>query len=237
MTHPLDNPVYAALTGPQSGLTRRSGGAVRYPADVSPFCALPDDPADADWAAAARLVTAGEVVNFPAVGGRFLEDEAAPPPGWALLGSLPAVQLVADGIDPKHDEEAVRLGPADIPAMLDLTARTKPGPFLPRTIEFGGYLGIRRDGRLIAMAGQRLRPPGHTEISAVCTDPGWRGMGLAARLTLAVAADIAARGDTPFLHAVAANVTAISLYERLGFRFRREVSFPLLRLAEATPAG
>jgi ribosomal protein S18 acetylase RimI-like enzyme len=228
VTHPLDNPVYSALAGPHAGLARRSGAAIRYPADISPFCALPDEPADADWSAAARLVTPGEVVVFPALG------TVAALPGWELLGQLPGVQLVAADLDAKPDPEAVRLGLADVPEMLDLTARTKPGPFLARTIEFGGYLGLRRDGRLVAMAGQRIRPPGWTEISAVCTDPAWQGKGLAARLTLAVAADIIARGDTPFLHAVTANVNAIRLYKRLGFLLRRDVTFTQLRLAPST---
>jgi predicted GNAT family acetyltransferase len=87
------------------------------------------------------------------------------------------------------------------------------------------------------MAGERLRPPGWTEISAVCTDPAWRGHGLASRLTRAVAAGIVARGDTPFLHAIAANTTAIRLYEELGFTLRRDVTFPLLRLTDTAPVG
>jgi predicted GNAT family acetyltransferase len=117
------------------------------------------------------------------------------------------------------------LGPADVPEMLDLVARTRPGPFLPRTIELGGYLGIRRDGALAAMAGERLRPPGWTEISAVCTDPAFRGNGLASRLTLAVAAAITARGEQPFLHAASDNAAALRLYASLGFRLRRPAKF------------
>jgi predicted GNAT family acetyltransferase len=81
------------------------------------------------------------------------------------------------------------------------------------------------------MAGERMRPPGWTEISAVCTDPAWRGHGFASRLTRAVAAGIVARGDTPFLHAIATNVTAIRLYKELGFTHRRDIQFPLLSRA------
>ena len=113
--------------------------------------------------------------------------------------------------------------------MLDLAARTRPGPFLPRTIEFGGYLGIRQEGVLAAMAGERFHPPGWTEVSAVCTDPKFRGQGLGTRLTLAVAASILDRGDTPFLHASADNVSAIRLYQALGFRFRRRADFVVAR--------
>ena len=223
MTHPLDNPVLRSLTGPHLHLARAQGRAIRYLPDVSPFCALPDEPDAADWADAARLVSPGELVAFPALG-------ATPPPAdWEVLGAGEGVQLIADSLDPRPDDEAVTLGLADVPAMLSLAERTKPGPFLPRTIELGTYLGIRRDGELVAMAGERLRPPGWTEVSAVCTDPAWRGHGFASRLTRAVAVGIVARGDTPFLHAIATNVTAIRLYKDLGFSHRRDIQFPFLR--------
>ena len=116
--------------------------------------------------------------------------------------------------------------------MLDLVARTEPGPFAPRTIELGTYLGIRRDGALVAMAGERLRVPGLTEISAVCTDPGHRGQGLASRLIRAVAAGIRRRGETPFLHVAGSNINAIRLYESTGFKVRTAITFAAVR----TPA-
>jgi predicted GNAT family acetyltransferase len=123
------------------------------------------------------------------------------------------------------DQEAVQLGHEDVPEMLDLVGRTRPGPFLPRTVELGSYLGIRRNGALVAMAGERMHPPGYTEISAVCTDPDARGSGLASRLMRAVAYGIRARGETPILHAASTNDTAIRLYEKLGFAVRREFEF------------
>jgi ribosomal protein S18 acetylase RimI-like enzyme len=125
------------------------------------------------------------------------------------------------------DAEAVPLGEADVPEMLDLVARTRPGPFRPRTVETGSYVGFRRGGELVAMAGERMSLPGWTEISAVCTDPGHRGQGLAGRLVRHVAAGIGARGDTPFLHAASANPGAIRLYESLGFTPRRPTVFRL----------
>jgi ribosomal protein S18 acetylase RimI-like enzyme len=231
MTHPLDNPVLRSLTGPHRHLARTQGRAIRYPADVSPFCALPGEPDAVDWADAARLVSPGEAVMFPAL-------RATPPsPDWEVLRLGEGVQLVADSLDTGPDDEAVTLSPADVPDMLRLAERTKPGPFLPRTIELGTYLGIRRDGELVAMAGERLRPPGWTEISAVCTDPAWRGHGFASRLTRAVAVGIIARGDTPFLHAIATNVTAIRLYKDLGFTHRRDIQFPFLRRRPTPPAS
>src|SRR6202012_4519783 len=135
--------------------------------------------------------------------------DAAPPPDWEVVGLGEGVQLVADSLDAGPDDEAVTLGPADVPDILRLVERTKPGPFLPRTIELGAYLGIRRDGELVAMAGERMRPPGWTEISAVCTDEAWRGHGFASQLIRALVMSIRGRGDHPFLHAVATNSGAI----------------------------
>jgi predicted GNAT family acetyltransferase len=149
---------------------------------------------------------------------------------------IEGVQLTGDGVAGAAEPEAVPLGPADVPDMLDLARRTKPGPFLPRTIEMGSYLGVRRDRALVAMAGERLHPPGWTEISAVCTNPEWRGHGLASRLVLALAAEIRARGETPFLNAVATNVNAIRLYEELGFRLRKSTMFSATRVPQAHDA-
>jgi ribosomal protein S18 acetylase RimI-like enzyme len=181
-----------------------------------------DESSAADWAEAARLTAPGGA-------GLFVRLGVGPPADWEILVAREGVQLVADDLDPAADPEAVALTAADGPEMLELTDRTKPGPFLPGTVELGGYLGIRRKGRLVAMAGQRMRPPGFAEISAVCTDEGWRGHGFAARLTRAVAAGIVARGETPFLHAAADNVNAIRLYKSLGFTHRRDVTFVVAR--------
>ncbi|MEU6038672.1 GNAT family N-acetyltransferase [Actinomadura sp. NPDC047616] len=121
--------------------------------------------------------------------------------------------------------EVVELGAGDVPEMLELTARTRPGPFWPRTRELGTYLGVRENGTLVAMAGERLRPPGWAEISAVCTAPEARGRGHAARLVRALVARITSRNERPFLHVAAANTDAIALYERLGFVVRKRVTF------------
>ena len=99
----------------------------------------------------------------------------------------------------------------------------------------GTYLGIRRGGRLIAMAGERMHPPGFTEISGVCTDPTARGQRLGTRLLLAIAAGIRERGETPFLHVLASNTDAVRLYEHLGFALRQKTEIVVAR--RETPGG
>jgi ribosomal protein S18 acetylase RimI-like enzyme len=220
--HVLDNPVRAALFGPHARFAVRHGAAVGYPPDVCPFMALPGEPDARAWADLAALAgsDATAAVSAPHV---------EPPPAWEVVADIAAVQLVDAGVAAQPDPEAVVLGPADVPEMLALVERTRPGPFRPRTVEMGTYLGIRRDGELVAMAGERLHPPGWTEISAVCTDERFRGRGLGTRLVLAVAAGIRERGETPLLHAAASNVNAIRLYESMGFALRRHTRFVALR--------
>jgi predicted GNAT family acetyltransferase len=123
----------------------------------------------------------------------------------------------------------VRLTVADVGDMLELVGLAQPGPFLERTVELGAYLGIRRQGRLVAMAGERFHPPGYSEISAVATHPDHRRQGLAELLVGAAATAIAERGDTPFLHASAGNTNAIRLYESMGFAVRRTLSFAVVQ--------
>ncbi|MGW2447745.1 GNAT family N-acetyltransferase [Streptomyces sp. NPDC001675] len=220
-SHVLDNPAWAALTGPHAHFAERVGRAARYPLDVAPFHAVTDEDDPRAWADLATLVGPG--------GSAAIRGVSEPPTGWELVQTGPGVQLVDTGLRAEPDPEAVLLGPADVPDILDLVARTRPGPYLPRTVELGTYLGIRHRGRLIAMAGERLRPPGWTEISAVCTDPDHRGRGLATRLVRAVAAGIKERGEQPFLHASATNTDAIRLYESLGFTLRCRTVFSLVR--------
>lgn len=232
----LDRPAWMSLTGAHAPFAERRGHAVRYPGEVSPFAAFAPEawpspgtgpaggggaaPGEAGraWEDLADLIGPGGFCVLPGVG-------EEPPPGWEVLLVVPCVQMIGSGVQPAGDPDAVRLGPGDVPEMLELVAATHPGPFEPRTIELGTYLGLRRRGALVAMAGERFRPPGWSEISAVCTAPGWEGQGLATRLVRAVAAEICRRGDTPFLHAAETNTNAIRLYEKLGFSHRRPMAF------------
>jgi ribosomal protein S18 acetylase RimI-like enzyme len=219
--HILDNPAWAALTGPHAHFAERRGHAIRYHPDVAPFHAVSDEEDPRAWDDLAALVGLGGTASVRGV------TEA--PEGWEVVRTGEGVQLVDTGLRAEPDPEAVRLGPHDVPEILDLVARTRPGPYLPRTVELGTYLGIRHHGRLIALAGERLHPPGWTEISAVCTDAAHRGRGLATRLVRAVAAGIKERGERPFLHAAATNANAIRLYESIGFTLRRRTVFSLVR--------
>jgi ribosomal protein S18 acetylase RimI-like enzyme len=218
----LDNPAWGSLSGAHSWLaeTDAEHRAGRYPTDVAPFAAL-DDSSDARcWTALASVVGRSRAA--------LVGLDTAPRP-WKVSWSIPIVQMTGTAVEAAVDPEAVRLGPDDVPDMLALVARTKPGPFGPRTIELGNYVGLRRDGALVAMAGERMHPPGWTEVSAVCTDIAHRGQGLGARLVRTVVAGIRERGEEPFLHAAVDNTGAIALYERMGFELRRSTTVRIVR--------
>ncbi|MFG3246296.1 GNAT family N-acetyltransferase [Streptomyces sp. NPDC048187] len=220
----LDDPVGGSLGGTHAPLARRLGRAAAYLPDVATFSAVSTDPDANDWADLAELLGPGafaDMFNCPAL----------PPPDWEPVFRLEGRQMIwpddarPDRIDRVNGAGVIPLGADDVPEMLDLVARTEPGPFRRRTHELGTYLGVRVEGALVAMAGERLRPPGRTEISAVCTAPEARGQGHAARLVGALTTRVLARGERPFLHVAEANTGAIALYERLGFRTRRQVTF------------
>ena len=213
MTDPLDRPIWHALAGRQAGFALGSGKARRFRPDVSPFIACKDDSPDA-LGGVAELLREGEAVLF-------LQRGAVPlPPGTKRLDGGVGVQMVAWDFAPSEPPPGiVALGEADAGDMLALATLTQPGPFRARTHELSQFWGVKDgDGRLVAMAGERLKLPGMSEVSGVCTRPDARGQGLAAMLSRHVASEIVRRGEVPFLHAYASNAGAIGLYERLGFR-------------------
>ncbi|WP_394214106.1 GNAT family N-acetyltransferase [Brachybacterium vulturis] len=219
----LDNPAWSSLTGRHRHLAEGNEHVLRYPGDVSPFVGVRDWEHPEVWDALLEVFGHGATVGV---------SHADPllPEGWTPVFSIPGVQLVqTDHLAPAPAEDVVELGAADSTDMLALVERTRPGPFLPRTHELGRYVGIRRDGRLIAMAGERLHPDGWTEISAVAVDEEHRRQGLASRLVLDVAFHIQQRGERALLHASADNTRAIRGYERLGFSLRRRLSFGAVR--------
>lgn len=219
----LDNPAWSSLTGRHAHLAIGNEHVLHYPADVSPFVGVRDWSDPGVWDAILEVFGHGASVGVS-------HADPVLPAGWEPIFSIPGVQLVeTPALRTRPDQEAVELGAADSADMLALVERTRPGPFLPRTHELGRYVGIRREGRLVAMAGERLHPEGWTEISAVAVDAAHRRQGLASRLVLDVAFHARQRGDRALLHASASNTAAIAGYEKLGFALRRRLSFGAIR--------
>ncbi|HWA62067.1 MAG TPA: GNAT family N-acetyltransferase [Caulobacteraceae bacterium] len=217
-SHPLDLPVWSALTGRQAHLAIVEGGARRYDPAYGVFAALEDRSAASLADLGALIAAHGDVA--------FLEaDSPTDAPGVAVAAQDLGVQMVADRLTagPALAFLIEPLGEADAPEMLALATLTRPGPFFERTHRLGDFSGVKVEGRLVAMAGERMKPEGFTEVSGVCTHPDHRGHGYAAALSRHVAGRIFERGETPFLHAYATNRPAIALYETLGFTVRREV--------------
>lgn len=217
----LDRPVWASLQHqPHWGVGDER--ARRFKADVNRFAATPDESAESLTALAA-LVQPGDdavfIAQVPAI---------VVPPGLVAAKEAVGVQMMAARPLPP-DDDVLLLTDADAAEMLALATLTEPGPFLARTHTMGRFIGMRIDGRLAAMAGERMRFPGHVEVSGVCTHPDFRGRGLARRLSAAVTADIQRRGEQPFLHAWATNTAAIALYESLGFVRRATVNIAVLK--------
>jgi predicted GNAT family acetyltransferase len=222
--HPLERPVWASLMTYHASLSEGDSLAKRFARDVNLFAAACDD-TPAALAALAALVKPEESVFLLQVPAILI------PPGLVEVRAGKGVQMVATRSMTVETtcSDIVTLGDEDAPEMLALAELTEPGPFLARTHTMGTFLGIRVGGRLAAMAGERMRFPGYTEVSGVCTHPEFRGRGFARRLSATVAAGIEARGDRPFLHAWKSNHSAISLYEGLGFKVRTEVNAAVLK--------
>jgi hypothetical protein len=232
MAHALDRPVWNALTTRQNHLAEGDSHAVRMAADYGLFAAAADRSPES-------LAALGVLV--PADGAlATVEAEAFPPiPGTTgethNIWQMSAERLTSHAAG-TPGFEIVALGEADAPEMFDLARLTQPGPFFARTHQLGEFIGVRRDGRLAAMAGERMRPTGFTEVSGVCTHPDHRGHGYAAVLSRQVAQKILDRGETPFLHVYAHNKAAIAIYEALGFSLRHEMTMTVLtRTGRRTP--
>jgi ribosomal protein S18 acetylase RimI-like enzyme len=236
--HPLDNPIWKALTTSLAHLAESADLARRFPAEVSVLGAV-SQTNDKAYGSLAAITGASPV-------GLFLEELPQLPANWTVISSVPLLQMVHE--DPMTPSAAsskledadpslalpqlIELTAAESPEMMALAELTKPGPFGRRTHELGTYLGIRRQGKLAAMAGERLRVPGFTEISAVCTHPDFLGHGYATALMKELMQRIRRRGERPFLHVRADNTRPIELYQRLGFTERTVYQYTVVRRTE-----
>jgi predicted GNAT family acetyltransferase len=228
--HPLDNVIWQALTTRQAHFAETGDHARRFVQEISPLSAFAE-PTSQGYSSLFELVTAGGTTAI------FLDDPYEARPGWDWVAGAPLLQMVCENGrgSPEHlsaELEIVELTPQDSAEMIALTSLTKPGPFGTRTHELGAYLGIRNDGKLVAMAGERLKVSGHTEVSAVCTHPDHNGKGYARILMSEIMRRIRNRGEKPFLHVRSDNTRAIGIYEKLGFRIRKEAHFAVLRKSE-----
>ena len=223
MTHVLDRPVWNALATRHAALAEGGALARRYDPSIVPFAAARDDSREC-LAALAALPRPGELMALAEPG------PVAPPPGFVVVRAGPGVQMTLAGApDPVADARIERLTETDAPEMLALAKLTQPGPFTLRAQALGDFFGVRIDGRLAAMAGERMKQEGYAELSGVCADPDFRGRGLARLLSVFVARRILARGETPYLHAWADNVGAIGLYDSIGFQTRTMLNFAIIQ--------
>jgi GNAT superfamily N-acetyltransferase len=219
----LDNPAWEALTTLHAHFAEGDDLAKRYPTAISQVAAV-REPSDDSFRSLTSLLG-------PGVDARFFSAKPVDfPPAFQKLEEFDLRQMICPNPPPKAEEDGVReLTAGDLVEMLRLVELTRPGPFGPRTHEMGSYLGIHHAGKLVAMAGERFRLTGFTEVSAVCTDPEHRGHGYGSRLVSILARRIAARGEMPFLHVRSDNDAACRVYERLGFETRHFMRLAVIR--------
>ncbi|HET7122796.1 MAG TPA: GNAT family N-acetyltransferase [Bradyrhizobium sp.] len=221
--HPLDHPIWSALTTRQQALAEGGKLARRYPFAIAPFAAMLDT-SPQSFAALGALMSASEMAVL------FTPDPVAPPAEFRIVFADTGEQMIGTPAESAiRCVEVVPLGVDDAPAMVALTELTRPGPFTLRTHELGTFLGIRIDGQLVAMVGERMKPANYTEITAVCVHPDHRGRGYGQVLLAAISREIVARGEIPFLHVFSNNNSAIALYRRQGMEIRRRLYVTVLR--------
>ena len=222
----LDYPIWTALTTTQRALAEGDLRARRYPTEITPFAAMADMSPES-FAALAALMSPTDIAVL------FTPDTVNAPAEFKIVLAETGEQMIGTPQEtPANGVDIVTLGVDDVPDMIELTALTKPGPFSTRTRELGTFLGIRVDGRLVAMIGERMKPAQYTEITAVCVHPSHRGRGYGQMLLSAISRQIVSRGQIPFLHVFTSNHSAIALYRRQGMEIRRRLHVTVLKKAE-----
>jgi predicted GNAT family acetyltransferase len=224
MNHPLDNPAFNALSTGNKYLSNPNETAKHFSKETSPFIGLAETTKE-------KLVELYNAIPYSSVFVYISSVEVDFPEPWIVLQKMECLQMVCENPtrEAKTTEPLIPLTDEHIPAMLALTKLTAPGPFSERTIDFGHYKGIFDGDKLVAMAGQRLNPTPYAEISAVCTHPDYLGRGYAAQLLLHHVQRIKAASGIPFLHVLATNSRAISVYHSLGFETRKQMNFYIIK--------
>jgi ribosomal protein S18 acetylase RimI-like enzyme len=214
----LDNPIWHSLTSCHTRFAAGDGLARRFGKEIGPLTGMREQSAEA-YRNLAELLSPEDAAVL------FLDSTPELPAEWRMHLHLPLDQMICERVPVRQvGEFAIQaLGEADVPEMMELAALTEPGPFRARTYELGGFVGIREGGQLVAMAGNRLALPGFLEVSAVCTHPDFRGRGYAQALVAEVAGAIYERGETPILHVLSSNTSAIRVYQSVGFELRRRL--------------
>ena len=220
----LDNPIWSSLTTRHACFAQGNELARRYDSEIGPLSGVAE-PSEHAMAELGRLVPPGDVAVL------FLQERRDFPKGWEIVRDGTLLQMLCSTKPdvPQLDESIQPLGPRDFAEMVALAKLTEPGPFREGTPTLGGFVGIRIEGQLAAMAGQRLSPTGFTEVSAVCTHPDFRGRGFARALVASVARNIFEAGDVPFLTSFEANTGAVRVYEQVGFRIRRRFGLAVVK--------
>jgi len=220
----LYNPVYNALRSGDASLSFGTEKVKYFDEGVSPFAGFDQD-YDKGFEDLFNLLPVSRNILYATP--QLIKE----PKGWQMLAEVKGLQFVfVEGTDSGgHSINPVPLNNCNIEEMMQLAALTKPGPFGPRTIEFGHYHGIFENDQLVAMTGQRLHVANYTEISAVCTHPNYLGKGYAAALMLHQMNLIRSHGQQAYLHVREDNSRAIALYERLGFKAQRPMNFYFMK--------
>jgi GNAT superfamily N-acetyltransferase len=224
----LDNPIFHSLHTGHEGVALMNGVARRFPAEIGPLSGIPDQTRESYNDLRRLAGPQGTVVLF-------LNQPPAPPAGWTLRHGGLLDQMVCAGPLKRQkrllplEAEVRPLTKEDAPAMVELAKLTEPGPFYLRTLELGAFFGVFHGCRLMAMSGQRLRLPGHVEVSAVCTHPDARGRGYAPALMSTVMEHIVEQGKTPILHSYSSNAPALAIYRSLGFTIIRNFHLAVLQ--------
>ncbi|WP_065755136.1 GNAT family N-acetyltransferase [Bradyrhizobium paxllaeri] len=225
-THPLDHPIWTALTTTQQALAEGDARARRFPTAITPFADMPDMSTES-FAALGALMSPQDIAVL------FTPDPVTLPADFKIALADTGEQMIGTILEtPANGVDIVTLGVDDVPAMIELTELTKPGPFSTRTHELGTFLGIHVDGQLVAMIGERMKPAHYTEITAVCVHPSYRGRGYGQMLLSAISRHIVSRGEIPFLHVFTHNHSAIALYRRQGMEIRRRLHVTVLKKAD-----